>query len=139
MSKGHVTQVMGPVVDAKFEDGQLPDIYNALTIQLDATDGNQEGRVLTLEVALHLGDNVVRTIAMSSTDGIKRGMAVHNTNGPISVPVGDVTLGRVFNVLGENIDLDEPLAADTRLDPIHRDSPKFEDLATDTEILETGI
>lgn len=139
MSKGHVTQVMGPVVDAKFEDGQLPDIYNALTIQLDATDDNQEGRVLTLEVALHLGDNVVRTIAMSSTDGIKRGMAVHNTNGPISVPVGDVTLGRVFNVLGENIDLDEPLAADTRLDPIHRDSPKFEDLATDTEILETGI
>src|SRR5690625_5995569 len=72
MSKGHVTQVMGPVVDVKFEDGQLPDIYNALTIQLDATDDNQEGRVLTLEVALHLGDNVVRTIAMSSTDGIKR-------------------------------------------------------------------
>jgi F-type H+-transporting ATPase subunit beta len=139
MSKGHVTQVMGPVVDVKFDDGQLPDIYNALTIQLDATDNAQEGRVLTLEVALHLGDNVVRTIAMSSTDGVKRGMAVHNTNGPISVPVGEVTLGRVFNVLGENIDLDEPLAADTRLDPIHRDSPKFESLATDTEILETGI
>ena len=93
MSKGHVTQVTGPVIDVKFDDSQLPDIYNALTIQLDATDVGQEGRVLTVEVALHLGDNVVRTIAMSSTDGVKRGMEVHNTNGPISVPVGEVTLG----------------------------------------------
>src|SRR5690625_6168476 len=139
MSKGHVTQVTGPVVDVKYDDSQLPDIYNAITIQLDETDVGQEGRVLTLEVALHLGDNVVRTIAMSSTDGVKRGMEVHNTNGPISVPVGEVTLGRVFNVLGDNIDLDEPLPADTRLDPIHRDSPEFENLATETEILETGI
>ena len=139
MSKGHVTQVTGPVIDVKFDDSQLPDIYNALTIQLDATDVGQEGRVLTVEVALHLGDNVVRTIAMSSTDGVKRGMEVHNTNGPISVPVGEVTLGRVFNVLGENIDLDEPLPADTPLDPIHRESPDFENLATETEILETGI
>src|SRR5699024_10958382 len=94
---------------------------------------------LTLEVALHLGDNSVRTIAMDSTDGIKRGMSVENTNGPITVPVGQETLGRVFNLLGDNIDLDEPLPADVRKDPIHRESPKIENLTTDTQILETGI
>ena len=139
MSKGLVTQVTGPVVDVKFEDGQLPDIYTALTINAPATEDGQQGIDLTLEVALHLGDHSVRTIAMSSTDGVKRGMAVENLGRPISVPVGDVTLGRVFNVLGEKIDLDEALPADTRLDPIHRQSPKFEDLSTETEILETGI
>lgn len=138
MSKGHVTQVMGPVVDVKFEDGKLPEIYHALTVQLEATEKNPDA-VLTLEVALHLGDNTVRTIAMESTDGIKRGMEVENLNRAISVPVGEVTLGRVFNVLGEKIDLDEPLPADTRMDPIHRESPKFENLSTETEILETGI
>lgn len=137
MSKGHVTQVMGPVVDVKFEEGQLPDIYNALTIQASGED--QVEIDLTLEVALHLGDDTVRTIAMSSTDGVKRGMTVENTGGPISVPVGEVTLGRVFNVLGDKIDLDEPLEDGVRLDPIHRDAPKFEDLATETVILETGI
>ncbi|WP_047981140.1 F0F1 ATP synthase subunit beta [Ornithinibacillus contaminans] len=135
MSKGHVTQVMGPVVDVRFEDGQLPEIYNALTVQLEDTASG----ALTLEVALHLGDNSVRTIAMASTDGIKRGMVVENLGRPISVPVGDVTLGRVFNVLGEKIDLDEELPADIRLDPIHRQAPNFEDLSTETEILETGI
>src|SRR5690625_3361170 len=141
MSKGHVTQVTGPVVDVKFEDDQLPDIYNALVVSFDSKEDNslQEVRELTLEVALHLGDNTVRTIAMSSTDGVRRGMTVRDTGGPISVPVGDVTLGRVFNVLGQNIDLDEPLSKDTRLDPIHRDSPHFENLATETEVLETGI
>ncbi|MEC5424473.1 F0F1 ATP synthase subunit beta [Virgibacillus sp. C22-A2] len=139
MSKGHVTQVMGPVVDVKFEDGQLPEIYHALTLQIESEDQSKATISLTLEVALHLGDNSVRTIAMSSTDGVKRGMAVENTRSAISVPVGEVTLGRVFNVLGENIDLDEPLAADTRKDPIHRESPKFENLSTETEILETGI
>ncbi|MFD1036849.1 F0F1 ATP synthase subunit beta [Virgibacillus byunsanensis] len=138
MSKGHVTQVMGPVVDVKFEDSQLPEIYNALVVH--QSDDSAEGSIdLTLEVALHLGDNSVRTIAMGSTDGIKRGMTVENLGRAITVPVGEVTLGRVFNVLGENIDLDEPLAKDIRLDPIHREAPKFENLATDTEILETGI
>ena len=132
MSKGYVTQVMGPVVDVRFEDGTLPEIYNALVVQDENTD-------LTLEVALHLGDNSVRTIAMSSTDGVKRGATVENLGRPISVPVGDVTLGRVFNVLGEKIDLDEPLADGLRLDPIHREAPKFENLSTETEILETGI
>ncbi|HEX6593647.1 MAG TPA: F0F1 ATP synthase subunit beta [Bacillota bacterium] len=139
MTKGHVTQVMGPVVDVKFDEGQLPNINDALTVQFDAGGDEKDQRQLTLEVALHLGDNTVRTIAMSSTDGVKRGLPVENTNRPISVPVGEVTLGRVFNVLGENIDLDEPLPEDTRLDPIHRDTPEFEDLTTETEVLETGI
>ncbi|WP_096272694.1 F0F1 ATP synthase subunit beta [Paucisalibacillus globulus] len=132
MSLGHVTQVMGPVVDVKFEDGKLPEIYNALTVKL------AEG-TLTLEVALHLGDNSVRTIAMASTDGLQRGMQVENLGRPISVPVGDVTLGRVFNVLGDKIDLDPELPEGIRLDPIHRAAPKYEDLSTETEILETGI
>ncbi|WP_100009900.1 F0F1 ATP synthase subunit beta [Lentibacillus sediminis] len=139
MSKGLVTEVKGPVVDVRFEDGQLPDIYNALTVQIEGEDSTKEPALLTLEVALHLGDNSVRTIAMDSTDGLKRGTSVVNTGGPISVPVGDVTLSRVFNVLGDNIDLDEPLPADVRRDPIHREAPEFEDLTTETEILETGI
>ncbi|MEI3597257.1 MULTISPECIES: F0F1 ATP synthase subunit beta [unclassified Oceanobacillus] len=136
MSKGHVTQIMGPVVDVKFEDGQLPDIYNALVVDINVNGVESK---LTLEVALHLGDNSVRTIAMSSTDGVQRGAPATDLGRPISVPVGDVTLGRVFNVLGENIDLDEPLAPDVRLDPIHRNAPEFEELSTETEILETGI
>jgi len=136
MSIGRVIQVTGPVVDVKFENSELPNIYNALEVQIEL-DG--VSTTLTLEVALHLGDNSVRTIAMSTTDGLKRGTSVKDLGKPISVPVGDVTLGRVFNVLGEVIDLDGPLEAGVRLDPIHRDSPKFEELTTDTEILETGI
>ena len=138
MSKGIVTQVMGPVVDVKFEDGQLPDIYDALHVQVDATEHSEERR-LALEVALHLGDNSVRTIAMASTDGVKRGMAVESTGGPITVPVGEATLGRVFNVLGEAIDERENVPAENEHAPIHREPPKFENLSTETEILETGI
>lgn len=138
MSTGRVTQVMGPVVDVKFDEGTLPKIYDALTITREAKEGEAE-RTLTLEVALHLGDHSVRTIAMSSTDGIKRGLAVESLGRPISVPVGETTLGRVFNVLGEEIDLAEQIPADSRRDPIHREPPKFEDLATETQILETGI
>ncbi|WP_368653338.1 F0F1 ATP synthase subunit beta [Ornithinibacillus sp. 4-3] len=138
MSKGHVIQVMGPVVDVKFDDDKLPAIYHALRVTADATE-NTGAIDLTLEVALHLGDNTVRTIAMSSTDGVKRNMPVEDLEQPISVPVGDITLGRVFNVLGETIDLDEKLPENIQLDPIHRDAPKFENLATETEILETGI
>ncbi|MCT2535095.1 F0F1 ATP synthase subunit beta [Aquibacillus koreensis] len=134
MSKGRVTQIMGPVVDVKFDGGQLPEVYNALIVQSQG-----DGDTLTLEVALHLGDDSVRTIAMSSTEGVQRGAEVVNTGAPISVPVGEATLGRVFNVLGEKIDLDEELTSDVRRDPIHRQSPKFEELATETEILETGI
>src|SRR5690625_1564190 len=129
---------MGPVVDVKFDDGQLPEIYDALHVEVDSTDEN-ESRTLALEVALHLGDNAVRTIAMSSTDGVRRGVAVESTGGPISVPVGEVTLGRVFNVLGEHIDLGEDLPADTELNPIHREAPHIENLSTETETLETQI
>ena len=128
---------MGPVVDIEFTNGQLPDIYNALTVKIDRP--NAESEVLTLEVALHLGNNSVRTIAMSSTDGLQRGSEVTDHGAAISVPVGDVTLGRVFNVLGEVIDLGEEIPASERRDPIHREAPTFEFLSTKVEILETGI
>ena len=139
MTKGRVIQVMGPVVDVKFENGHLPAIYNALKIQHKARNENEVDIDLTLEVALHLGDDTVRTIAMASTDGLIRGMEVIDTGAPISVPVGEVTLGRVFNVLGEPIDMQGEIPADTRRDPIHRPAPKFEELATEVEILDTGI
>ena len=136
MAVGHVLQVMGPVIDVKFENGELPALNNALTLNIERESGATS---LTLEVALHLGDHVVRTIAMSSTDGVQRGAEVTDTGSAISVPVGDVTLGRVFNVLGENIDLEAPLGAEVRRDPIHREAPKFDELSTKVEILETGI
>jgi F-type H+-transporting ATPase subunit beta len=136
MNKGRITQVMGPVVDVQFESGNLPEIYNALKVQ--NTEG-EKAIELTLEVSLHLGDDTVRTVAMASTDGVVRGMEALDTGSAISVPVGDVTLGRVFNVLGEKIDLDEELAEGIQRDPIHREAPKFDELTTKTEILETGI
>ncbi|WP_349408822.1 F0F1 ATP synthase subunit beta [Pseudalkalibacillus sp. SCS-8] len=136
MNKGRITQVMGPVVDVQFDSGSLPEIYNALKVQ--STEG-EKAIELTLEVSLHLGDDTVRTVAMASTDGLVRGMEALDTGAPISVPVGDVTLGRVFNVLGEKIDLDEELAEGIQRDPIHREAPKFDQLTTKTEILETGI
>lgn len=137
MALGQVVQVMGPVVDVRFNEGELPEINNALVVKID--NANSEPISLTLEVALHRGDNIVRTIAMSSTDGLRRGAEVENTGSPITVPVGEATLGRVFNVLGEHIDLDGPIPASERRDPIHRLAPKFDELSTSTEILETGI
>ncbi|HBT71310.1 MAG TPA: F0F1 ATP synthase subunit beta, partial [Lysinibacillus sp.] len=137
MNKGHVIQVMGPVVDVKFENGQLPAIYNSLTVKIERP--NEEPTTLALEVALHLGDDSVRTIAMSSTDGLQRGAEVTDLGKAISVPVGEVTLGRVFNVLGEVIDLGEEIPADARRDSIHREAPAFDELSTTVEILETGI
>ncbi|AQQ54270.1 F0F1 ATP synthase subunit beta [Planococcus lenghuensis] len=137
MKTGQVLQVMGPVVDVKFGNDELPEIYNALTVTINRP--NREPQTLTLEVALHLGDDAVRTIAMDSTDGLQRGAAVIDKGQPISVPVGDVTLGRVFNVLGEVIDLGEEIPASERRDPIHRSAPTFEHLSTNVEILETGI
>jgi F-type H+/Na+-transporting ATPase subunit beta len=139
MSKGRVLQIMGPVVDVKFESGQLPEIYNALKIVTKAGNESDVDINLTLEVALHLGDDTVRAIAMSTTDGLKRGVEVENTGAPISVPVGDLTLGRVFNVLGDAIDLNEDIPASARRDSIHREAPTFENLSTEVEILETGI
>jgi len=137
MNKGYVLQVMGPVVDVQFENAQLPEIYNSLTVEIERSGGVRE--TLTLEVALHLGDDAVRTIAMSSTDGLKRGAEVTDSGAAISVPVGDVTLGRVFNVLGDVIDLGEEIPVSERRDPIHRPAPSFENLTTEVEILETGI
>lgn len=139
MNTGRITQVMGPVVDVKFDNGQLPQINNALIVEQKGSEKNAVDVNVTLEVALHLGDNSVRTVAMDSTDGLVRGTAAVDTGAPISVPVGDVTLGRVFNVLGETIDLNDPIPADVKRDPIHREAPKFEELSTTTEILETGI
>ncbi|KOF09492.1 ATP F0F1 synthase subunit beta [Planococcus glaciei] len=137
MNTGHVLQVMGPVVDVKFANGQLPEIYNALTVFINRP-GQQQVK-LTLEVALHLGDDSVRTIAMESTDGLQRGSEVTDLGSAITVPVGDVTLGRVFNVLGEVIDLGEEIPLTEKRNPIHRAAPTFEHLSTEVEILETGI
>ncbi|WP_052254766.1 F0F1 ATP synthase subunit beta [Salinicoccus sp. YB14-2] len=136
MALGQIIQVMGPVVDVRFNEGELPELNNALTVDIHKGD---ETTSLTLEVALHQGDNVVRTIAMASTDALQRGTEVVNTGSPITVPVGEVTLGRVFNVLGEHIDLGEPIAESERRDPIHRQAPTFDELTTNVEILETGI
>ena len=136
MGIGRVTQVMGPVIDVRFEHNEVPDINHALIIEVPKEDGTLN---LTLEVALQLGDDVVRTIAMDSTDGVQRGMDVKDTGKDISVPVGDETLGRVFNVLGETIDLEEKIDDSVRRDPIHRQSPGFDELSTEVEILETGI
>ncbi|WP_288504113.1 F0F1 ATP synthase subunit beta [uncultured Leuconostoc sp.] len=134
MSTGKVLQVIGPVVDVAFEPGDvIPEINNALKID----KGN--GQTLTVEVSLALGDGVVRTIAMDSTDGLQRGMSVTDTGAAIQVPVGDATLGRVFNVLGEPVDNNGPVAPDTPRHSIHRAAPKYDELASSTEILETGI
>ena len=130
-AKGVVSQVMGPVVDVSFEEGSLPAIYNALTMQ------NGEN-TLTVEVAQHIGDNVVRCIAMSSTDGLKRGTPVTDTGKTISVPVGRDTLGRIFNVLGDTVD-NKPFESDAERWNIHRAAPSYSELSTSTEILETGI
>jgi F-type H+-transporting ATPase subunit beta len=138
MNKGKVVQVMGPVIDVAFDD-KLPEINYALKIDTPAEKNNGVAVQLTLEVSLHLGNNVVRTIAMDSTDGVVRGMEVIDTNAPISVPVGEATLGRIFNVLGEEIDGMKPVAKDTLRLPIHRTAPKLDELSSHVEILETGI
>ncbi len=128
---GIVAQVMGPVVDVRFEDGVLPKIHSALVIPM-------ENRALTVEVAQHIGDNTVRCIAMASTDGMQREMRVIDTGAPISVPVGRKTLGRIFNVLGDPVD-NAPAPTDCDRWDIHRPAPGFDQLSTSTEILETGI
>ncbi len=136
MNTGRIISITGPVVDVEFERGQLPEILNALKVQ-KATEAGKTTE-LTLEVSNHLGDNTVRCIAMSSTDGLTRGSAAVDTGGPISVPVGEVTLGRVFNVLGDPIDeAGEVVAAVSN--PIHRQPPTFDELSTQAEMLETGI
>jgi len=136
MSSGKIVQVIGPIVDVEFPlDDSLPDINSALVVYKNDTSKQK----VVLEVVLELGDGVVRTIAMESTDGLQRAMEVVNTKQPISVPVGKETLGRVFNVLGDTIDLNEPFPENVRRSSIHRTAPAFDELSTSNEILETGI
>ena len=129
---GIITQVIGAVLDIKYSQGVLPEINDAVEIR------RQDGTRLVAEVAQHLGDDTVRCIAMGPTDGLVRGMEAVATGGPITMPVGEVTLGRIFNVLGEPID-NKPLAEGVERKPIHRKAPTFAEQSTDTEILETGI
>src|SRR3989344_8556721 len=139
---GKIKKIIGPVVDVEFKD-HVPDIYSALTVKIDGpnpTDG--QARKLVLEVEQHIGGNVVRTVAMDTTDGLSRGMEVTDTGAPISVPVGKGTLGRIFNVLGEVIDDLPPPSGEGRgggRSPIHRKAPSYVSQATKVEILETGI
>ena len=132
---GKITQIIGAVLDIKFTEGNLPEINDAIRIPLK---GEQSGKELTVEVSQHLGDDTVRCIAMGSTDGLVRGMDAVAAGGPISVPVGENTLGRMFNVLGDPIDeIDPPTGVEKW--PIHRPAPAFEEQATSQEMLETGI
>jgi F-type H+-transporting ATPase subunit beta len=136
MNKGNIVQVIGPVVDVEFKNtGELPRIYNALELEYEV---NGAATKLTLEVQQHLGENWVRSIAMSSTEGLKRGMPVNDTGGPITVPVGEGTLGRVFNVTGDPVDNRGPVSFTKRY-PIHRKAPELTDQDTGATILETGI
>ena len=128
---GKVVQVMGPVLDIRFADGELPELLNAIELQ-------NNGKPLIVEVAQHIGDNVVRCIAMAATDGLVRGAEAVDTGGPIKVPVGDACLGRVFNLLGEPVD-EQPAPAGVEHWPIHRPAPAFDEQESSTELLETGI
>ena len=129
---GKITQIIGAVLDIKFSEGHLPEINEAINVR------HEDGSLLVVEVAQHLGDDTVRCIAMGSTDGLVRGMDAEATGAPITVPVGENTLGRIFNVLGQPID-EKEAPTDVEYSPIHRKAPSFEEQATDTELLETGI
>jgi F-type H+-transporting ATPase subunit beta len=133
---GYITQVIGPVIDAEFPSGKLPEIYNALKVEATTESGLKVK--VTFEVQQLLGDNRVRAVAMSSTDGLVRGMPVVDTGAPITVPVGEATLGRIFNVLGEPVDQGEPVQA-KEFAPIHRSAPPFVELTVKPEPFETGI
>ena len=135
MSKGKIVQVIGPVVDVEFTEN-LPGIYNALTVEFEVP--GQGKTTQTLEVEQHLGDNWVRTVCMGSTEGLKRGYEAVDTGGPITMPVGEGVMGRVFNVIGEPVDERGPVKADKRY-PIHRAAPPLVDQATSPQLLTTGI
>ena len=132
MKKGRISQIIGPVIDVEFSEGELPEIYNAIKII------RSDQSVLILEVQQHLGENIVRCVSMDSTEGMIRGMEALDTGEPISVPVGPQVLGRLINVVGEPIDELGEVSTEKRY-PIHRPAPKYEDLNTSSEILETGI
>ena len=131
-NKGRITQVIGAVLDVRFDEGKLPEINDAIRIP------TRDGGELVVEVSQHLGDDIVRCIAMGTTDGLVRGMEAIATGAPISVPVGENTLGRIFNVLGQPID-NKPVPEGVSYEPIHRAAPTFAEQSTDTELLETGI
>ncbi|HEX2193625.1 MAG TPA: F0F1 ATP synthase subunit beta, partial [Candidatus Limnocylindria bacterium] len=147
MATGKVIQITGPVIDVEFPPGDLPDIYNALEIKRppqsrraagdgaggDGTSAASQDGTLVVEVQQHLGNNWVRTVAMSTTDGLSRGLDVVDTGAPISVPVGEVTLGRVFDVLGHPIDSKGEVKATETL-PIHREAPSFEEMETEAQV-----
>ena len=134
VTKGKIVQVVGPIVDVEFKGQHLPELLTALKINLG------EGKTLTVEVAQHIGDDVVRSVSMGPTEGLVRGMEVISTEKPIEVPVGRATLGRMFNVLGEPIDgLELGEVADAKKMSIHRNPPKFKDQSVKTQIFETGI
>jgi F-type H+-transporting ATPase subunit beta len=135
---GRVEEVAGVVIEAAFPDDQLPEIYNALEIEMPSQDGDGDTHTLVCEVQQHLGDDRVRAVAMDATDGISRGTEVRDTGGPITVPVGKETLGRLFNLLGETIDGGDQIETEERW-PIHRPAPDVEDLTPTREIFETGI
>ncbi|HUN57301.1 MAG TPA: F0F1 ATP synthase subunit beta [Candidatus Binataceae bacterium] len=136
VTNGRISQILGNVIDVEFSNGSLPPIMTALRVTNPTIDERADN--LVLEVAQHLGENTVRCIAMDTTDGLVRGMDVNNTGAPISVPVGDGTLGRLMNVTGDPVDEAGPIDTGLRM-PIHRDAPDFADQATEVEILETGI
>jgi F-type H+-transporting ATPase subunit beta len=139
MREGRIVQVIGPVVDVEFEPGVLPAIYNALEVPgLEVKDVFSYSQKLVLEVAQHLGESTVRTVAMASTDGLVRGSKVFDTGRPIAVPVGKATLGRILNIVGEAVDKLGPVEAESSY-PIHRPAPAFEEQATSVQMLETGI
>jgi F-type H+-transporting ATPase subunit beta len=138
-SEGRIVQVIGPVVDVEFEPGRLPAIYNALEVQgVQTKDVFSYSQRLVLEVAQHLGESTVRTVAMAATDGLVRGTRVLDTGGPISVPVGKATLGRILNIIGEPVDKQGPVQAEKTF-PIHRPAPSLEEQSTSVQMLETGI
>ena len=134
--EAHVIQILGPVVDILFDQDSVPNIYNALKVEFTDSEGNI--KIITVEVQQHLGDGIVRTVSMESTEGMKRGSKVTDTKSPISVPVGQKVLGRLLNVLGETIDGGESLDQEQK-SPIHRAAPSFAEQSTTPELLETGI
>ena len=140
MNQGKIVQVIGPVVDVEFEPGKLPAIYNACSrCRGGSTDVFAYSAKLVLEVAQHLGESQVRTVAMAATDGLTRGMPVNDTGAPITIPVGKGTLGRIINIVGEPVDKMGPASRRTKTYPIHRPAPPFDEQSTKVEMFETGI
>src|SRR5690625_4888137 len=135
---GRIARVTGAVVDVEF-GGEMPDIYNLLEVDIELPDHSGGNRTLSLEVEQHIGDGLVRTVALQPTDGVVRGATVRDTGGPISVPVGDVTKGHVFNVLGEPLDVSASELQVTERWGIHRDPPAFDELEGSTQMMTTGI